>query len=425
MNNRRKFLEQCAFSAFGVTVLSGCGEPKKNVDVADATSASAKTPATGKDGFGSAKRIIFINVKGGMSHIDTFDPKKGNGPGDTLSTKTDFQVTNYLEKTAKIADQISLIRSMTAKVGVHGPAQYFMRTAFTERNTIKHPNLGAWAQHFLGPSHDTLPSSACINQGPRYGNGFFAPAFSPIPILDPQTGLENIKSKSRPIELKRNLDLASQLSAGFLEKFQDSNVSAYRDFYDQTMRMLRSEDLDAFDLSKENKQTRERYGDSRFGQGCLLARRLVETGIRFVEVTSDGWDMHKDLKGEMEDICPPFDHAYAALIADLKERGLLDTTLVVLATEFGRKPKYEGDGRGHYPLCFTCGLAGAGVKRGFVYGASDAAGAQPDQPVTVGDFHATIGWAAGLPIEKEAVTSSGRPFRIGGSKAKPILEMFA
>ena len=191
------------------------------------------------------------------------------------------------------------------------------------------------------------------------------------------------------------------------------------------MRMLRSEDLDAFDLSKENKQTRERYGDSRFGQGCLLARRLVETGIRFVEVTSDGWDMHKDLKGEMEDICPPFDHAYAALIADLKERGLLDTTLVVLATEFGRKPKYEGDGRGHYPLCFTCGLAGAGVKRGFVYGASDAAGAQPDQPVTVGDFHATIGWAAGLPIEKEAVTSSGRPFRIGGSKAKPILEMFA
>ncbi|MGB0581089.1 MAG: DUF1501 domain-containing protein, partial [Limisphaerales bacterium] len=160
MNNRRKFLEQCAFSAFGVTVLSGCGESKKVDSVADATSESAESPATAKDGFGSAKRVIFINVKGGMSHIDTFDPKKRNGPGDIISSKADFQVTNYLEKTAEVADQISLIRSMTAKVGVHGPAQYFMRTAFTERNTIKHPNLGAWAQHFLGPSHDTLPSSA-------------------------------------------------------------------------------------------------------------------------------------------------------------------------------------------------------------------------------------------------------------------------
>ena len=134
---RRAFIEKCAYGAFGLTVLP---DLKGNQSTKSA------------NGFGKAKRIIFLQVKGGMSHIDTFDPKSGptKGPGDAIRTKADFQVTEYLPQTAKIADRISVIRSMSAKVGVHGPAQYFMRTAFTQRNTIKHPNLGAWAQHYLG-----------------------------------------------------------------------------------------------------------------------------------------------------------------------------------------------------------------------------------------------------------------------------------
>ena len=146
--SRRQFVEQCALGAFGLTVLP--------------TLKASNSLAFG-NGFGKAKRIIFLQVRGGMSRIDTFDPKEGKtrGPGKAIKTNADFQVTEYLPKTARITDKICLIRSMSAKIGVHGPAQYFMRTAFAQRNTIKHPNLGAWSQHYLGSSHETLPSSAC------------------------------------------------------------------------------------------------------------------------------------------------------------------------------------------------------------------------------------------------------------------------
>ena len=362
-----------------------------------------------------------------MSHIDTFDPKTGptKGPGDAIRTKADFQVTEYLPQTAKIADRISVIRSMSAKVGVHGPAQYFMRTAFTQRNTIKHPNLGAWAQHYLGESHDTLPSSACINSGPKYGNGFFPTAFSPIPILNPDKGLRNIKTRGGSEALGERLALSEKLSTFFSNRYPDQNVKSYREFYDNTLRLLRSKDLDSFDLGKEPAAMRQKYGLSKFGQGCLLARRLVETGVRYVEVATDGWDMHNNLQGDMEDLSPSFDQAYAALIRDLDERGMLDSTLVVLATEFGRKPQFNGNGRGHYPICFCSVLAGGGVKRGFVYGASDKTGAYPENPVTVNDLHATIGWAAGLPLQKVFNTETGRPFVVGGVKAKPVHQLFA
>lgn len=416
MDTRRHFIERAAQAAFGLSILpnfSANANPVKKVRGA---------------GFGTAKNIIFVNVKGGMSQVDTFDPKGKSGikgPGEAVSSAGGYQVTNYLPNIAKVADQLSIIRTMTAKIGVHGPAQYFMRTAFAERNTIKHPNLGAWAQHYLGTSHDTLPSSACILQGPRYGNGFFAPSFSPIPILNPASGLDNIKVEGGTSQLKQKLSLGEKLSSDFLAKYNDSNVSAYGEFYEQTLRMLRSEELNAFDITKEDGRTRSRYGDSQFGQGCLLARRLVEAGIRYIEVTSDGWDMHQDIKGDMEEVCPDFDQGFAALISDLKERGLLESTLVVMATEFGRKPKFEGKGRGHYPTAFTVGLAGAGVKQGFAFGDSGENCDDPDKPVTIGDFHATIAHAAGLPREEAFTTATGRPFYIGGEDAKVMTEMFA
>ncbi|MEO0416732.1 MAG: DUF1501 domain-containing protein, partial [Verrucomicrobiota bacterium] len=409
MITRRQVIERAAQSAFGLSVLAGAPSGVR-------AAAEAQSGA----GFGSAKRVIYLNVRGGMSQIDTFDPKTLSGvkgPGEAISTSADFQVTHYLEKTAKVADQLALIRTMSAKIGVHGPAQYFMRTGFPERNTIKHPNLGAWAQHYLGQSHSTLPSSACINQGPRYGNGFFPTSYSPIPILEPSAGLANVKTEKGASALQEKLDLAHRLSSDFVNKYQDSNVSAYREFYDNTIRLLRSEDLSAFDISKESDAMRASYGADRFGQGCLLARRLVEAGIRFVEVASDGWDMHSTLQNDMAEVAPRFDQGLSALITDLKERGMLDDTLVVIATEFGRKPGFNGGGRGHYPTAFTVGLAGAGVKRGFVYGDSGEKGDSPDKPVTVGDFHATIAHAAGMPIHEEYVTSTGRPFVVGGEKA--------
>lgn len=409
--SRRQFVEHCALSAFGLSVL-----PR-----------AMAAPKTGGAGFGSAKRVIVLQMQGGMSHIDTFDPKSGGGkgPADPIKTNADYQVTSYLPKTAKVADQLTVIRTMTAKVGVHRPAQYVMRTGFAQRSTIKHPHLGAWADHYLGASHKTLPSSACINRQPQYGNGFFPTTYSPIPVLNPESGLQNTDIQDGPAALQKKLSLAEKLSSNFNTQFPDRNVKAYREFYDQTMRMLGSKDLSAFDLGQEDETMRERYGRTKFGQGCLLARRLVEAGVRYVEVASEGWDVHKNLQGDMDHLCPDFDNAFTALIHDLRSRGMLESTLVVVTTEFGRKPKFDGDGRGHYPTCFSTVLAGGGVKGGYVYGQSDAAGAAGDRPVSIGDFHATIGWAAGFPLDQPAKTSSGRPFHVGGSKAKVLHELFA
>jgi hypothetical protein len=419
---RRAFVERCARYAFGLTVLPAVAGRALGIE-----RKAAKAASVHGAGFGKAKRVIFLELQGGLSHIDSFDPKTGDskGPGNPISTKAGFQLTEYLPETAKIADKITVIRSMTAKVGVHANAQYLMRTGFEKRGTIVHPMLGAWAQHYLGPSHKTLPSTVCVNRAANHGNGYFPASFSPLPILDPDQGLANSTSHVSSDVLTKRLTLLQQLDATFGGKVADENVRAYGDFYDSTMQLMKSSDLEAFNLGAEPAAMREKYGRNKFGQGCLLARRLVESGVRFVEVQSGGWDMHKQLEDSMEDRGAEFDRTFAALVSDLDSRGLLDSTLVAVTTEFGRKPSFDGSGRGHHPIAFSTVLAGGGVKRGFVYGASDAKGYEPESdPLTVGGFHATIAWAAGLPIEEEVITPSGRPMTVG-NKGKPAAGVFA
>jgi hypothetical protein len=421
--SRRSFVERVAQTAFGLTVLPFL--PSQSLRGAEAQVPAASASAA--PGFGKAKAVIMLQLAGGLSQIDSFDPKTGasKGPGDAVKTKAGFQVTSFLPETAKIADKITVIRSMTAKVGVHEPASYLMRTGFEKRGTIVHPTLGAWAQHYLGASHQTLPSSVCINRPSNHGNGFFPATMSPLPILDPDEGLKNAISKAAAPTLEKRLALLGEMDRKFSDNVKDPSVAAYNDFYESTLRLMKGKDLECFDLDKESADLRGKYGANRFGQGCLLARRLVEGGVRYVEVVSGGWDMHKDIQGGMEDRGAEFDTAFAALIADLDSRGLLDSTLVVVATEFGRKPQFDGSGRGHHPLVFSCVLAGGGAKRGYVHGASDDAGGDvKSDPVTVGDLHATVARACGLPIEKSVVSPSGRPFTVG-NKGKPVNGVFA
>ena len=418
--NRRSFVEHIARTAFGLSVMPFL--PGQNLLAED-----AKPAVTGGSGFGKAKAVIMIQLSGGLSQIDSFDPKTGpsKGPGTPLSTKAGYQVTSYLPEIARVADRISVIRSMTAKVGVHESARYLMRTGFEKRGTVVHPTLGAWAQHYLGASHKTLPSSVCINRPSNHGNGFFPATMSPLPILDPDEGLRNAVSSAAASIMEKRLALLSDMDRKFTNSVKDSEVAAYNDFYESTLRLMKGKDLERFDLKKEPDELREKYGRNRFGQGCLLARRLIEGGVRYVEVESGGWDMHKDIQGGMEDRGSEFDTAFAALISDLESRGLLDSTMVVVATEFGRKPQFDGSGRGHHPLVFSCVLAGGGAKRGYVHGASDAAGGHVESdPVTVGDLHATVAHACGLPIEKSVTSASGRPFTVG-NKGKPVSGVFA
>ena len=411
--SRRQFMFNTAKSALGVSVLSHF----------DALHAAAE-PAAKK---GKAKAVIALYMGGGMTHIDTWDPKTGETKGfkDPLSTNADgIQLGGYMTKMAKQANKISIIRSMTSKTGAHGPGNYLMHTGYDPRGTIIHPTLGSWAHHHLGRSHPTLPSSVSIGTG-NSNAGFFAPSLAPIPISNPDGGLQNAKATVDDSTFKDRLGLMSELDSSFRSKFNVAPVKAYSEFYDETMKLLTSSDLEAFDLKKESDATQKLYGNG-FGRSCMLARRLVQHGVRYVEVNMGGWDMHNDVDAAMSRNGAAMDAGFAALLEDLEKTGLLATTMVVMFSEFGRTPNInDNKGRDHFPKVFSTVFAGGGVKGGYAYGASDKDGKEPaDKQVTPQDFIATVGAGLGLPIEKVVFSPSGRPFTVG-DKGTAVTDIFA
>lgn len=419
--SRRAFVERWAKTTLGVTVLHGASQSMF------AAEKVAGNPAAGP-GFGKAKNLIFLQMLGGMTHIDTLDPKDGDtkGPKDPIKTKAGLQLGGTMVKLAEQADKISVIRSMSSKTGVHASAQYLIRTGYEQRGTIKHPAMGAWAQHFKGASHKTLPSNVCVNRQPNNGNGFFPAAFSPLPILDPDAGLQNSQPEVSAEVMQKRMALLDKLDAGFRARFQTASVKSYTEFYENTVKIMSSTDLEAFSLADEPEALKEKYGKNKFGQGCLLARRLIEKGVRCIEVASAGWDMHNSIDEALEDRGAEMDQGVAALLEDLSSRGMLDSTIVVLCSEFGRGPKINSNGgRDHHPKVFSTMLAGGGIKGGFVYGASDKGGFEvADKGVTIQDFLSTVGWSLGLPIDEVVMSPSNRPFTVG-DKGTAILDLFA
>jgi hypothetical protein len=417
--SRRVFAEHLAKASLGVTLLPHL--------VPAADTAPGADPKT-LPGFGKAKNVIWLQMIGGMSHIDTLDPKTGDSKGarDPIQTKAGYQLGGYLPSLAKDhSDKLAIIRSMTSKTGVHASGQYLMRTGYEQRGTIRHPVLGAWAQEILGKSSKTLPSSVCVNRGPEHGNGFFSAAYSPLPIHDPEAGLQYSEFAAGAEVMSKRLALLNKVDAGFRAKFQDTNLKAYSDFYDDTLKLLSSEDLSAFKLADEKTEEREKYGMNKFGQGCMLARRLVERGVRFIEVTQGGWDMHNDIDDGMEENGTVIDTAISALLSDLQSRGLLASTMVVLCSEFGRGPKINSrNGRDHHPKVFSTMLAGGPVKGGTIYGSSDKEGnAVADKQTTIQDFHSTVGHAMGMDVNQVVMSPSNRPFTVGdkGEVIKDVL----
>jgi hypothetical protein len=409
---RRTFLGNAARAAFGLTLLES---------VAGRSSAAADAAAGGVN-------VITLMMRGAMSHIDTFDPKPGREEqGETASIATKLpgvRFGEHLPRLAGLADRLTIIRSLTTETGAHEQGTYLMRTSYPQLNSIRHPSFGSWAVHVLGKRSRDLPGYVLVGNGNEHpGCGFLDPAVTPVPLADPARGLENI---ARPAYLTQNnferrLALADRIDRDFKQQHAGRQIEAYDRMYADAVRLMGSGDLAAFDIAREDEKTRERYGRSRLGQGCLLARRLVESGVRCVEVEMGGWDMHRELWEELPGKVGELDAALATLLEDLEARGLLGSTLVVLATEFGRSPKInENAGRDHHPAVFSAVLAGAGVKPGVVHGASDAGGRVPDRDaVSVADFNATIAAACGLPWEKEFVAPNGRPFKIGND-GKPI-----
>lgn len=419
-HDRRRFLTYAASASLGVSLFPNLD---KAVGAADSSSP------------GKAKRIIYLFMSGGMSHIDTFDLKPGHeNQGATKGIPTAVpgcQISQHLPLLASQFGRMAVIRSMNTQTGDHEAGEYLMRTSYEAIATERHPSIGPWMQKLLGRKSKSLPDTVMISPSGRHpGPGFFDPAMSPLPIADPNRGLENTTAPKYLTDksFDKRIELIDKFDRGFQKKFKDHGVKTYTDLYSEATELLASDELVAFDLNKEKNEDRDRYGRDAFGQGCLLARRLIENQVRCVEVSCGGWDMHTAIFDgrALPARAAIMDKAIGNLMKDLSDRGLLDDTLIVLATEFGRSPGINYNvGRDHHPAVFSSMLAGAGIRGGQFYGASDAAGFSVEKDgVTPADLNATIAKLLGLSLDEIVISPTGRPFKVA-NEGKPIASLMS
>ena len=380
---------------------------------------------------GKADHVIYLYMSGGMSHLDTLDPKPNTevqGPTKTVKTPVPgVLLSEHMPALAKMLNKVTLVRSMNSEQGAHAPGRYLAHTSYSPRATIRHPGMGAWMLHELGQKNKNIPGNIVVAGGSNHpGAGYMDLKYGPLPIGDVSTGIPNSELLKGVTEAQfdKRLSLVSKFGKRFYDLYPHKKVKGYGEMYADAIRLMRSEDLKAFDISQEDQKTRDKYGKDKFGQGCLLARRLIERDVRFVEVGYGGWDTHNENFDRIPEKVPVLDKALTALLQDLQSRGLLKKTLVVLTSEFGRSPKInERSGRDHHPAAFTTVLAGAGIKQGYVHGASDKKGHGVDKdPVRVQDFNATIARVVGIDTKQEVFSATRRPFTVADD-GEPVAEL--
>jgi uncharacterized protein (DUF1501 family) len=373
---------------------------------------------------------ILLWMQGGPSQFETFSPKAGhhNG-GETKAIATNvsgIQVADNFPNMAKMMQEAAIIRSMTSKEGSHPRATYLLHTGYLPTASVKYPSIGSIVASELADPKSQLPSFVRI--GGRGGNasgaGFLGVQFDPFDVQNPSSPPTNAQPSSDVARYQRRLSLLDRLQADFAREAPDV-VADHKKLYERAARMVLSSDMKAFDLSQESAKVREAYGEGQFAAGCLLARRLVEAGVTFVEVTSNGWDTHDDNFARSKRLSGEVDQPFAQLLRDLKARGMLGKTLVVWMGEFGRTPRINPrGGRDHYPRAFNAVLAGGGVRGGQVIGETDAGGSAVEKrPVTVPDLFQTICTSLAIDPAKENMSGIGRPIKIvdGGEPVKELL----
>ena len=404
---RRGFLTRLAKGCLGVSVLP-------------VTSSLIKAAETDRR-TGAAKHVIYLYMNGAMSQLDTFDPKPGREvQGDTEAIQTNVSgilLSQHLPELAKQANRLAIVRGMTTETGAHEPGQYLMKTSYEEIASTRHPFLGSWLQRIDGKLNNDLPGSVVVGGANRHpGAGWLGADYAPAPVGDPNAGLQNTKAPKylREAHFDKRLRLTTKFERAFKSRHKQAAVGDYVEFYREATKLMKSKDLLAFDISEEPEEVRTAYGDNTLGQGCLLARRLVERKVRFVEVEYGGWDNHREIFESIPERAQHLDQALSALLTDLSGRGLLQQTLVVVATEFGRTPNInQNTGRDHHPGAFSCVLAGGGIRGGQIHGATDEdAHSVEDGHTYPADFNATIAYGLGLPLDEEFHSPQGRPFKV-------------
>jgi hypothetical protein len=396
-----------------------------------------------------AKSVIHVYLQGGFAHMDSFDPKPDapveyRGILETVSTKlTGERFSEHMAKTAAIADKLTIVRGMTHTEVDHSRGQHSMFTGYRPSPALVYPSMGSVTAHELGPRQDMPPYIAVPTAGnPYLGSGYLSNAYGPFGLGgDPGRQGFTVRDMSLPsgvdeAQFASRKEWKELVDDHFAKTEKDDALATMVSFYQRAYGMLSSPTVrDAFNLKGESEKTKELYGligltgplSFRNGGAArfLIARRLIEAGARFVTVTFGSWDTHSAHYKGIEVQMPMLDIALSGLITDLDQRGLLDSTLVVLNSEFGRTPKVNaGGGRDHWPRVFSILLAGGGIKRGQVYGASDALAAEPvKSPLSVEDYAHTLYHLIGIDAKKDLITPGGRPQQIvmNGKVAKGLL----
>ncbi len=376
-----------------------------------------------------AKSVILLWMNGGPSQIDTFDPKPNSVNGGIFKPiKTnvpEVQFTELLPQLAEHADKLAVIRSMVSRETNHQRAQYLLHTGYLPQGTVVHPSFGAIVAKEIGDENFDLPNFVSI-RGPSFGAGFLGSIYNPLVVTNLSQPVENLLPPQyvTPERIERRLVLLRYLEGKFSELAKQENQNRHLVAYNKAVRLMRSPLTKAFNIAEEPESVKQAYGDNDFGRGCLLARRLVEAGVRFVEVYLDGWDTHQDNFNRTQKLCSVLDPAFATLLKDLKERNLLDSTLVLWMGEFGRTPRINpNEGRDHWAQGFSVVLAGGGIKGGQVIGATNEDGTQVvHRPVTVPDLFATLCHSLGIDPNKRYYTPNGRPVTIT-DKGKIVSEL--
>jgi hypothetical protein len=373
------------------------------------------------------KSLVTIWLEGGPSQLETWDPHAGTkigGPTKTISTSiAGVEIAETFPAVAGELKSLSVIRSLVSKEGDHERGSYFLKTGYRPDPTLRHPSLGAILVNQLPDSSLVIPQHIAIgnSQWPPRG-GFLGDQLDAFRVYDPGRDVPNLKA---PVEADRqtrrvtNLDVVSKA----FERGRRLEVekTLHQHTVDRALAMMSSDQLRAFQIEGEPRKLRDAYGDSTFGRGCLVARRLVEAGIRAVEITLGGFDTHANNFNGHRDNARVLDPALATLVRDLRERDLLQSTVVLVIGEFGRSPSINAlDGRDHWPSGFSCLIGGGGLKSGLAIGSTDPEGREkkPTEPIEVADLFATILKTFGVDFAHEVITPIGRPMAF--SSGKPI-----
>ena len=401
---RRDFLRQIA----------ACGMAAGACNWTDVISASAEELRS------RGMACILLWMQGGPSQFETFSPKPdhANG-GETKAIATrvaGIQVAEHLPHCAKVMDDLAIIRSMTSKEGNHQRASYLLHHGYLPMGGVKFPTLGSNVAHQIGDAASQLPSYVRIGgRLPNGGDGgFLGVDYDPLVLKSAERMPQNTQPKTVLDRYHRRLNLLDSIETSFAAGAGAQVVADHRKLTNRAAEMILSPSMKAFDLEQETPALREAYGTGAFASGCQMARRLVEHGVTFVEVVSNGWDTHQDVFSRAANLTDQVDQPMAMLVKDLKQRGMLDKTLVVWMGEFGRTPRINPRaGRDHYPKAFNAVVAGGGIRGGQVVGETNAAGTEvSDRPVTVNDLFCTIYHTLGINPEHENVSLIGRPIKL-------------